>query len=79
MIRFHKDSATGYIYTYPLMEEQPYAAKMQQEMISEIEASRPEFIVFVNVPLSWLGRAGSSRLILDWSQQYLSQNYKLDG
>jgi len=52
---------------------------MQQEMISEIEATRPEFIVFVNMPLSWLGRAGSSQLILDWSQQYLSQNYRLDG
>jgi len=75
----HRHSATGYIYTYALMEEQPYAAKMQQEMISEIEAARPEFVVFVNLRLSWLWHPGSSRLILDWSQQYLSQNYQLDG
>lgn len=75
----HRHSATGYIYTYPLMEDQPYAAKMQQEMISEIERARPQYIVFVNVPVSWLGRPTSSRLILDWSQQYLSQNYEIDG
>src|SRR5206468_6071143 len=29
-------SATGYIYTYALMEPQPYAHQMQEEMIHEI-------------------------------------------
>ena len=28
-----RKSATGYIYTYPLMEPQPYASRMQDEMI----------------------------------------------
>ena len=34
----HRHSATGYIYTYGLMEPQKYAQQMQQEMIREIEA-----------------------------------------
>jgi hypothetical protein len=75
----HRHSATGYIYAYPLMEPQPYAEKMQKEMSSEIEAAHPEFIVLVNLPVSWLRRAGSSRFILDWAQKYVSENYKLDG
>jgi hypothetical protein len=36
-------SATGYIYTYSLMEPQSHALEMQKEMIAEIEADRPEF------------------------------------
>ena len=32
-----RHSATGYIYTYGLMEPQKYAQQMQQEMIREIE------------------------------------------
>lgn len=75
----HRHSATGYIYTYALMEPQPYAPQMQEEMISEIERSRPEFVVLVNVPFSWLGRPMSTRLIFDWAQNYLGQNYQLDG
>ena len=43
----HRHTATGYIYMYPLMEPQPYALRMQEEMIREIEASRPAYLVFV--------------------------------
>lgn len=34
-------SATGYIYTYPLMELQPYATATQRQMIHEVEAVDP--------------------------------------
>ncbi|MGH8023058.1 MAG: ArnT family glycosyltransferase, partial [Limisphaerales bacterium] len=47
-------AATGYIVTYALMERQPYAARMQKEMISQIEKARPDYVVFVHVPVSWL-------------------------
>ena len=40
----HRHSATGYIYTYGLMEPQKYAQQMQQEMIREIEAARPSIL-----------------------------------
>jgi hypothetical protein len=32
-----RHSATGYLYTYGLMEEQPFARQMQDEMIREID------------------------------------------
>jgi len=70
-------SATGYIYMYPLMEQHSYAAKMQKEMIQQIEAARPEYAVFVNNPLSWLTRSTSEKKLLDWWPQYWEQHYEL--
>jgi hypothetical protein len=45
-----RHSATGYIYTYGLMEEQLFAHQMQDEMIHEIESHPPEFIVLPTTP-----------------------------
>jgi hypothetical protein len=72
----HRRSATGYIYTYPLMEPQPFALQMQKEMISEIEASKPEFIVMVMFEFSWLASTASHRTILDWSTDYCNRLYR---
>ena len=52
----NRKSATGYIYTYALMEEQPYALKMKEEMINQIEQASPKFLVVVGTPTSWLTR-----------------------
>jgi 4-amino-4-deoxy-L-arabinose transferase-like glycosyltransferase len=48
-----RKSATGYIYTYALMEEQQFAKQMQQEMMREVVSARPEYVVFVDDELSW--------------------------
>jgi len=75
----HRRSATGYIYTYALMEHQPYARRMQEEMIREIETARPEYLVLVSVWMSWLAREGSEKLILDWFPRYASEHYERVG
>lgn len=76
-IFFYADrlSATGHIYMYGLMENQPYAEKMQMEMISEIGAAHPKYIVDVNVAKSWLATPSSPRLILEWKDSYLHKYY----
>ena len=68
-------SATGYIYTYSLMEPQPYARQMQQEMIREIETTRPKFLVLVVVGKSWLPGRDSDQTILRWADSYCDGNY----
>ena len=73
-----RHSATGYIYTYALMENQPYAARMQQEMAREIEAAKPAFIVLVAYKYSWLGRDDSSNDIFDWEAKYTREFYEAD-
>jgi hypothetical protein len=72
-------SATGYIYTYSLMENQPFARKMQAEMAQEVERARPEFIVYVNVFISWLRSPASEGWIFSWLQQFLEKNYEIVG
>jgi len=71
-IYFYADRvpATGFIYAYPLMENQPYSQQMQLDMIREIEAAAPKFIVYVYSPLSWLRKDGSSMDIFDWHDNY---------
>jgi hypothetical protein len=68
-------SATGYIYTYGLMEPQPYAHQMQQEMIREIETARPKFLVLVVVNKSWLAGRDSDQSIFRWVDTYCDANY----
>jgi len=61
------------------MEPQPLAPRMQEEMIHEIEAAHPEYVVFVRTRASWLPRPGSDRRILTWAERYLRQCYEAVG
>ncbi len=69
----NRRSATSYVYMYPLMEPHPYALQMQEEMIQQIEAAKPKFLIFVNMLPSWAGRSTSKKLIFDWFNQYRRQ------
>lgn len=81
-IYFYADrhSATGYLYTYALLEAQPYALQMQREMIGEIEKARPAYLIFVNVATSWIPqKANAEPLIFGWFADYAARNYVLEG
>ena len=52
---------------------------MQKEMIADIEAARPEFVVVVNVPLSVGRLADSETLIFSWANAYLHSQYERIG
>ena len=73
-----RHSATGYIYIYGLMEPQPFALKMQHEMIAEIETNAPEFIVYSTIDSSWQRRPDSKPDIFNWWSAYQA-NYDLVG
>ena len=76
----HRRSATGYICTYPLMEPQPLAGEMQKEMIRQIEAADPEYLVFVHVRDSWLQlHSDTNPLIFDWFKKYQREHLRLIG
>ena len=74
-----RKAATGYVYTYALMEPHKFAVQMQKEMISEIESFSPSYIVFTNIPTSWLVRPNSEKLLLDWMESYIPGRYELSG
>ena len=70
-----RTSASGYIYMYPLMENQPFALKMQMEMIREIESAKPKHLIITNIPTSWLRKSGSHQLLFKWLESYLKRYY----
>jgi hypothetical protein len=61
------------------MEHQRYAVQMQREMMREIEAARPKYLVFVAVTTSWLRRSNSDAEIFDWFNRYSAADFRLDG
>jgi hypothetical protein len=74
-----RHSATGYIYAYALMEPQPYALKMQREMIAEIESNQPEYLVWVGNDNSWAIRPASNPAIFDWFNEFSRKFYEIAG
>jgi len=77
----HRHSATGYLYMYSLIGHQKYITRMREEMMSELEANRPEYLVYVDDDDSWGERDGvpQAAAFLAWVQQYRSQDYEAVG
>ena len=81
-ILFYADrkSATGYIYTYNLMEIHKNSLLMQKEMAAEIEKNHPPVLIFINIYTSWLPRKESEKYIFEWFDKYiLDNNFKIIG
>jgi len=72
-------AATGHIYMYGLMQNQPYSLAMQEELESEIEAAAPSVIVLVNVSMSWIRRPNSVGHVFSWAESYLAKHYEQIG
>ncbi len=72
-------SATGHIYMYPLMEEQPYAETMQAEMLGDMERNRPRFIILVDDLSSWLSVSKSGGAFRRSLNEFVRSGYELDG
>lgn len=75
----NRTSASGYIYTYGLVELHPYALTMQKEMIHEIELNNPKYLLFVDITSSWVTRSKSERYIFTWAVEYINKNYRMVG
>ena len=65
-----RDSATGHVYMYPLMEPQRYARAMQEQMIQQVEAARPRYLVLVSNNASWLAGPWSDGRLREWIAAY---------
>ena len=45
-------SVTPHLYIFPMMESHPFALRMQQEMIDQVEAAAPKYVVLVRDKMS---------------------------
>lgn len=76
-IYFYSDrhSATGFLYTYPMMERQEFALTMQEEMIEDIKQNQPKYIVYVKTTNSWVPLPESNQMIIRWFNEYRPKYY----
>jgi 4-amino-4-deoxy-L-arabinose transferase-like glycosyltransferase len=74
-----RHSATGYIYTYGLMEPQSYARQMQEEMIHQIESARPKYVISMGGRSSWMRQPTSEGMIFTWANDYIEKFYDVVG
>ncbi|MBI4025574.1 MAG: hypothetical protein HY360_11385 [Verrucomicrobia bacterium] len=71
----HRRSSIPHIYMYPLMEPQPYARRMQADLMTRLEQSPPRCLLHVRLPTSWLAHPKSEPMILEWLPRFLSEHY----
>ena len=67
---------------YPLMEAQPYAMNMQNELINDIELNPPEYLIFVNIMSSWTTWYVPDKLqkhIFGWFEEFKGKHYEIIG
>jgi hypothetical protein len=76
-----RHSATGYMYMYSLVGRQKYSTRMREEFLRELEASRPNYLVYVDVWDSWGDREGGPQLATFLSQlrEYMDEHYEKVG
>jgi hypothetical protein len=49
----HLRCASSYLYMYPLMEKQPFARQMQNDMLAELQSKRPRFLIYEDDERAW--------------------------
>jgi hypothetical protein len=75
----HRHSATCYLYIEPMVEPQPFALTMQNDMVRELERAAPEYVVrFPAEETLALGEESPTRLF-DWWAAYGPQHYRVAG
>ena len=74
-----RQSVTPYVYIYSMMEPHPFALRMQEEFIKDIEVAKPEYIVMVNVSPSWLRKPSSPTRLAEWLPAFVESGYALVG
>ncbi len=74
-----RHSASGFIYMYDLMDNQPFAVEMQKQLIQEVEAARPDYFILVKVAASWAQQRSSPTLMMDWGENYCREHFTIAG
>ncbi len=73
-------SATGYLYMYSLIVRHRFTDRMQQELMREVSANRPDYLVYVDVPDSWgddRESAPQAYAFLTWLRHFSANNYEV--
>lgn len=74
-----RQSVTGHIYMYPLVEQQPFQQRMRMEFLREAFSQPPNYVVFVKDMSSWLLPNMSAANFYEHLQKLVEEKYDLVG
>ena len=74
-----RESATRFIYTYPLIFATPYREKFQQEVIEQLKSHPLKAIVYSNDIYSWKFQNYEPLEFKKFLKEYISERYNLVG
>lgn len=70
-----RTAGSGYIYLYSLLENQPFAERMQNEYFQEMVTSDPKFVVIVQDVASWMSDGTDISPFLNKTNRFLEERY----
>jgi hypothetical protein len=73
----HRHSATPFLYTEPMVEPQPFALTMQNQMVRDLEQSAPEYVVRFPIEETLSLTPDSPTRLFDWWSDYGPQHYRI--
>jgi hypothetical protein len=68
-------SATSFIYTYSLIEDQPFAEQFRLEMIHQIESTAPKLLVYTHIQPEWYQKSKGEKEINKWFFNFAESHY----
>lgn len=74
-----KTSPTRHIFFSTIVADLPQHKEWQREFTTDIEKTKPKFILFYNIPISLLVQPNTDKYVFDWANKYISENYNLVG
>jgi hypothetical protein len=74
-----RKAALEYLSFYDMMWGGAVSSAMQEDAIRQIKTSRPTYLVFSNIPVSWRIMGGSDMRIFEWYKKYRPGNLVLEG
>lgn len=77
----HRHSATGYLYMYSLIVHHKYTHLMRRQMMQELAANQPAYVVYVDVWDDWGGPEGGPELqeFLPQLHAFMDRSYEVVG
>lgn len=68
-------SATSFIYTFSLVEDQSFAEQFRQEMIHQVEKAVPKLLIYTHTTLDYFEKSKGQKDLDDWFLGFAKSHY----
>jgi 4-amino-4-deoxy-L-arabinose transferase-like glycosyltransferase len=68
-------SATSFIYTYSIAEDQPLAKQFRFEMMGQVESALPKLLIYTNIQPEWYKKPNNWKELEKWFFSYVKLHY----